>query len=190
MSQIYKPLTSSGPIPPIIATSFETQNGTAVPAANILIVNGFDSTENNANGIITKGGVVGTGTANEVDVVITNRIQGTATTTDGTPTPIITFPLTVVGTYAIEARVVAHNTTSTEGAGYSMFSAVRFDGVNANLCGTPDRIVNEEGTMAAPLPGSNCTITVSGANVLINGVGFVGQTINWSAVGLYTFVGV
>lgn len=186
MSQIIKTLTSGGPIPPVIPTSFVTQNGTAVPAANILIVNGFDSTENNDNGIIAKGGVVGTGTANEVDLVITNRITGTVTTVGAVTSAIITFPLTVIGTYAIECRVAGFNTTASLGAGYSVFGTVRFDGVNANLVGTPDKITNEEGAMSA----ANVTMTISGANVLVNAVGYAAQTINWSAVGLYTFVGV
>jgi hypothetical protein len=188
MSQFYiGPV--AGALPPVVPTSFVTQLGTAVPAANILIVNADDSTENNTNGIITKGGVIGTGTANEVDVIITNRLTGTVTTVALGPVPMITFPLSVIGTYAIEARVAAYNTTSLEGAAYSMFAGVRFDGVNANLCGTPDRIVNEEGTMSAPPPGANCTITVSGGNVLINAVGYAGQSIKWSSVALYTFVG-
>jgi hypothetical protein len=178
-------ISTSAPPPPTVPTSFVTQDGTAVPAANILIVNGFDSTENNANGIITKGGVVGTGTSNEVDVVITNRIQGTVTTVGATTSPIITFTPLTVGTYAIEIRISAFNTTATLGAGYSVFGTARFDGVNSNLCGTPDRIVNEEGAMSS----ANATMTVSGANILINGVGYAAQTINWSAVGLYTFVG-
>lgn len=186
MSQAGIISTTSGPVPPVVPTSFVTQNGIAVPAANILIVNGFDSTENNANGIITKGGVVGTGTSNEVDVVITNRIQGTNQTVGATTSAIITFTPTVIGTYAIECRVCAYNTTSTLGAGYSIFGTARFDGVNSNLCGTPDKIINEEGAMSS----SNCTMTVSGANILINGIGYAAQTINWSAVGLYTFAGV
>lgn len=177
--------TASGPVPPSVPTSFVTQDGTAVPAANILIVNGIDSTENNDNGIITKGGVVGTGTANEVDVVITNRIQGTTSTVGATTSAIITFTPTVIGTYAIECRVSAYNTTSALGAGYSIFGTARFDGVNSNLCGTPDKIINEEGAMSS----SNCTMTVSGANILINGVGYLGQSIDWGAVGLYTFIG-
>lgn len=190
MSQAGSNNTSAGPVPPAVPTSFVTQNGTAVPAANILIVNANDSTENNANGIISKGGVVGTGTANESDIILTNRLQGIQTTVGLQTLPMITFTPTVVGVYAIEARVAAYNITSTLGAGYSIFGTIRFDGVNSNLCGTMDRIVNEEGTMSA----ANVTMSVSGANALINAVGYsplaVDQTINWSAVGLYTFVGV
>ena len=194
MSQAGIISTTTGPVPPTVPTSFTTQNGTAVPLANILLVKADDSTENNANGIITKGGVVGTGTSNEVDVIITNRLQGTVQTVGAATQPIITLTPTVVGTYAIEARVAAFNTTSTEGAGYSVFGTFRWSaaaGGTATLCGTPDKIVNEEGTMATTSPnGANCTMTVSGGSVLINGVGYAGQTINWSAVGLYTFVGV
>ncbi len=185
MSQIIKPLTSGGPIPGNIPTQFNTQDGNAVPLANILIVNGFDSSENNDNGIITKGGVVGTGIVNEVDVVISNRLQGTAATSGAATSAIVTFTPTVIGTYAIEFRVAAYNTTSSLGAGYSVFGTARFDGVNSNLCGTPDKIVNEEGLMS----DANVTMTVSGSSILINGIGYALQSINWSAVGLYTFVG-
>ncbi len=184
MSQIYKS-SASGPSPPDVPTSFVTQNGTAVPAANILLVNANDSVENNNNGIITKGGVVGTGTANELDIIITNRLQGTASTSGVATSTIVTFTPTVIGTYAIECRVAAYNTTSLLGGGYSIFGTVRFDGVNSNLCGTPDKIINEEGAMSS----ANTTLTVSGANILISGVGYAAQTINWLAVGLYTFVG-
>lgn len=185
MSQITKILTSGGPIPPEIPTSFVTQDGTAVPAANILIVNGTDSTENNVNGIITKGGVAGTGTANEVDVVITNRVQGSVTTIGATTGTLITFIPTVVGVYSFDFRIAAYNTTSLLGSGASVFGAIRFDGANSNICDLFDEISNDEGTM------SNIDITVSvvGASLLLQGTGYLGQTINWSAVGLYTFVG-
>lgn len=182
MSQIYKPLTSGGPIPPVIPTSFDTDDGTAIPAANILNVNGVDSTENNANGILTR---ANPDLSNNLEIVITNRLQGTVTTANATPTPIITFTPTVVGSYTIESRITAYNTTDTLGAGYSLFGTARFDGVNSNLCGTADRIVNEE----AGMENASSTFTVSGPNILINAVGLAGKTINWSAVSLYTFVG-
>ncbi len=177
--------SQSAPPPPQVPTSFVTQNGTAVPAANILLVDGFDSTENNANGIITKGGVVGTGTANEVDIVLTNRIQGTVTTAGAVTSAIVTFTPTVIGTYSFEVRIAAYNTTASLGAAYSLFGSARFDGVNSNLIDIVDKITNEEGAMSA----ANSSFTVSGANILVNGIGYAAQTINWGAVGLYTFVG-
>lgn len=175
-------MTSGGPIPPVIPTSFDTDDGTAIPAANILNVNGVDSTENNANGILTR---ANPDLSNNLEIVITNRLQGTVTTANATPTPIITFTPTVVGSYTIESRITAYNTTDTLGAGYSLFGTARFDGVNSNLCGTADRIVNEE----AGMENASSTFTVSGPNILINAVGLAGKTINWSAVSLYTFVG-
>lgn len=186
MSQAGIISTTAGPVPPVVPTSFVTQNGTAVPAANILLIDGFDSSENNDNGIISKGGVVGTGTANEVDIVLTNRIQGSNTTVGASTVTIMTFTPTVIGTYSLEMRSAAYNTTSSLGAGYSMFGAVRFDGVNSNICDQFDEIVNEEGTMS----NVDIFVTTSGSSVLLQGTGYLGQTINWGAVGLYTFIGV
>lgn len=181
MSQFYVGVTA-GALPPSVATSYVTDDGTAIPAANILNVLGIDSTENNANGILTR---ANPNLGNTVDVILSNRIQGVITTSDATPTPIITFTPTVIGTYTIEIRIAAFNTTDTLGAGYSLFGTGRFDGVNSNLCGTADRIVNEETGMGT----ASATFTVSGASILINAVGIAAKTINWSAVGLYTFVG-
>lgn len=184
MSQIFKPLTSSGPIPPTIPTQFNTQNGNAVPAANILIVNGFDSTENNDNGIITKGGVVGTGTANEVDVVITNRITGSVTTTDATPTTIASFSLGVTAAvFTFDIQIASFNATDVNGDGYSIFGSARTDGAIASLCGTPDKVVNEEVADTA-----DANMVVSGNNVIIQATGIAGKTHRWKVVANYVQV--
>ncbi len=49
MSQITKTLTSGGPIPGNIPTSFVTDSGTVVPAANIVNVNGSNGVTVTAN---------------------------------------------------------------------------------------------------------------------------------------------
>ncbi len=185
MSQIIKTLTSGGPIPPIIPTSFVTQDGTAVPAANILIVNGFDSAENNINGIITKGGVAGTGTANEVDVIITNRVQGQVTTSDATPTNIITFPAGATpGNYIIDGTVNAYDITDTAGAAYFFTAGIRTTGAATVLIGSQFSTEFEE---AAMVP-SDIDVVVSGNNIIVQVVGIVGKTIDWDAIFTYRFV--
>jgi hypothetical protein len=183
LSQIYKQV-SAGVLPPVVPIQVTTDSGIAVPAGGNLNILANDTTANDTDGITTSGA------GSTVTILLTNRLQGIQTTVGLQTLPMITFTPTVIGTYAIECRVAAYNTTSTLGAGYSIFGTARFDGANSNLCGTMDRIVNEEGAMS----DANVTMTVSGANVLINAVGYsplaVDQTINWSAVGLYTFVGV
>ena len=186
MSQIYKPLTSSGPIPPIIPTNFQTQDGTAVPAANILIVNGFDSDEDNANGIITKGGVVGTGTANEVDVVLTNRITGAATTTDGvTPQTVYSFPLGgAPATYLLEVRIVGFNVTDNLSAGYTSYRVLRTTGAAATEINATPGIISEETTMTGVLVVNG--VSVNDATLTVTGL--AGKVINWIALTTYIMV--
>lgn len=185
MSQAGVISTQTGPPPPTVPTSFITDNGTAVPALNILLVKGNDSTENNNNGVLTKGGVVGTGTSNEMDIILTNRLQGSGTTSSTGTADIITFTPTVVGTYSLEYRTAAYNTTSLLGSGYSFFGAIRFDGVNSNICDAFDEINNEEGAMTSV----DLAVVVSGSSVILRATGYLAQTINWGSVGLYTFIG-
>lgn len=183
MSQIYKSL-SSGPTPPAIPDQFTVDvNGPAIPVANNLNVYGRDSTANDVDGIRTNNDPNGSAT---VYVELTNRLQGSTTTVGAVTGDIITFAPTVTGTYTIEYRVAAYNVTGSIGAGYSMFGAIRFDGVNANICDIFDEIVNEEGTMSSV----DLSVVVSGANIILRATGYAAQTINWSAVGLYTFIGV
>lgn len=181
MSQIYKS-GASGPVPPTVATSYVTDvNSPAIPAANVLNVLGNDTTVNNANGVRTDG----SSGSNTLTVQLTNRLQGSATTVGAASGDIITFIPTVVGTYSLEYRTAAYNTTSLLGAGYSFFGAIRYDGVNSNICDAFDEINNEEGGMAAV----DLSVVVSGASIILRATGYAAQTINWSSVGLYTFIG-
>lgn len=180
MSQITK--RSSGSTPPTIATQYLTDvNGPAVPALNTLVVSGLSFEDNFQNGIFTDG------LGNTLYIGLSNRIIGSTTTVGAVTSPIINFSSFIpgIGTYTIECRISAYNTTSSLGAGYSLFGAVRFDGVNANICDTFDEIINEEGTMT----NLDIFVSVSGGSLLINGTGYAGQTINWAGVALYTFIG-
>jgi hypothetical protein len=184
MSQVYltAPVSSS----PAVPTSFVTQDGTAVPVANVLIINGLDSTENNANGIITKGGVVGTGTANEVDVVITNRLQGSGSTVGAVTTQIATMPLGATpGNYAFQVYASGYTTTGPAGTAYSIVSSIRTNGATATLIATSDETFVEDASLAA----SDLQVDVSGNNVVINATGIVGITIDWNVVCTYIFIG-
>jgi hypothetical protein len=184
MSQFYIQGSGGGSIPPTVPTSFVTDNGIAVPAANVLLVNGKTSTENNNNGIISKGGVAGTGTANELDVVVTNRIIGSATTTNATPATIASFSLGATpAVFTFDIQIASFNATDVNGDGYFISGSARTDGATATLCGTPDKIVNEEVVDTA-----DANMVVSGNNVIIQAQGIAAKTHRWRVVATYVQV--
>lgn len=184
MSQ-FQVVYPSGVTPPTVPLQFTTDAGTAVPAANNLDVKGKSSTENNANGVIVKGGTPNTPAADEMDIVLTNRVYGSVTTVDAATETIVTFSPTVIGTYVFEFRVAAFNTTNPLGSGTSVFGAIRYDGADVFICDLFDEINNDEGAMS----GTDIAVIASGASMELQATGYAGQTINWAAVGLYTFVG-
>ena len=173
-----------GPVPPSVPTSFVTDNGTAVPAANILIVHALDSTENNANGIIAKGGVAGTGTSNEVDLVLTNRLQGTTSTVGAVTGDVITFALgTTPGTYTFDCKISGFNASTPAGAGYTIVGSARTTGAAAVLL-TSQAIDHFE---EAATVTCSASIVVSGNNVIFRVTGAAGLTISWNGVSEYIF---
>lgn len=182
MSQIIKPLTSSGPIPPNIPTSFVTDSGTVIPAANVVNLNGGATTANNDNGITVIANPDG---SNNAVFQLTNRVSGNVTTSNATPTILTTFALGATpAVYNFDIQVVGYDVTDNLGVGYFISGSVRTTGAAAVLVGTPDKITNEEvGTT-----GCDANLTVSGNNAVVQVTGLAAKTIDWKALSEYIFV--
>lgn len=191
MSQIIKTLTSGGPIPPNIPTSFVTDvNSPAVPAANILDVFGGTTTANNSNGVRTDG----SSGSNVLTVQLTNRATGSATTTGAASTNLITLALGATpGVYTFDITIAGFAKTGVGtplGCGFTIVGAVRTDGAAATLI--PTQVVDhfEEGALGTPsqvtavlaVSGNNAVVTVTGKSD-----GAAGFVIDWVGTLLYTF---
>src|ERR1700686_113807 len=120
MSQFYiDQSVAPPPIPPTVPTSFVTDSGTAVPAANSLNDFGATSTVNNANGIQT------TGSGSTVTTRLTNRFQGTATTIGATTADIVTFSLGATpSAFFFNFTVAVFNASTPAGAGYDTYTTM------------------------------------------------------------------
>jgi len=172
VSQIYKSLVS-GPVPPAVPTSFPTDNGTAVPVANVLNVLTNDTVSNFDNGITD------TGSGNTITIFNTNRQTGTVTTTDDTVTTIITFVMDATpGTYYVYGNIQAYDITTPSSAAYSFSGGYRSDGVSGTELGTEFHDTFQDFILNT----SDITLTTSGNNILVQVQGVIGLTIHWNAL--------
>lgn len=180
MSEIIKPVTA-GNLPPVVPTSFVTDiNSPAIPDANILDVFGGSVTTNNVNGIQTDGSSGG----HVLTIELTNRITGSVTTTNATPTTIASFALGATpAVFVFDIQISSFNVTDVNGDGYFISGSARTDGTTAVLCGTPDKIINEEVSDTA-----DADMVVSGNNVIIQATGIAGKTHRWKTVATYVEV--
>ncbi len=180
MSQFYIGVTA-GALPPAVPTSFVTDiNSPAIPIANVLDVFGGSVTTNNNNGIQTDG----SSGSNVLTVQLTNRIVGTVTTTNATPTTLASFSLGAVpAVFTFDIQIASFNVTDVNGDGYFISGSARTDGATATLCGTPDKIVNEEVVDTA-----DANMIVSGNTIVVQVVGIAGKVHHWRVIATYVQV--
>jgi hypothetical protein len=187
MSQFFQNSSSITP-PPAVATQYNTQDGNAVPSANILIINAYDTTENNANGIETKGGVAGGnppggGAANEVDVYLTNRFRQTTTTSDDATSTVTILSGLAAGTYVLDIMVAGYATDGgPAGNGYTIVGAVRSTGAAATL------IPNQQKDSFEETVGANAVLDVSLNTIIVTVTGVAAFDFDWNITGTYILV--
>jgi hypothetical protein len=182
MSQFFI-ATNSGNLPPAVPTSFVTDNGTAIPAVNILNVNGGQTNANNDNGIRV---IANPDLSNNMVVQLTNRITGTVTTTDATPTTVITLSLGATpGVYLVEGDLTAYNVTDASGSSYTFIGAALTNGVVATEISVENKNIFEPLAMIA----ADFNVGVTGNSAFLEVIGIAGKTINWNALFTYRFVG-
>ena len=186
MSQIIKNLASGGPLPPAIPTSFTTDynatftgTGTSVPQANVEnVIGGFTSFDDN-DGIATQANPNGD---KNLIILLTNRVFGSQSSVNGAVIDLITVDLgSAPAVYRFQVEVVGRDTTSGDGAGYTIFGTVKTDGITATGIETPYADVDEDASL---LP-SIVQIVPSGNNGILRITGIVGKTIAYKAVGTY-----
>lgn len=172
MSQIYKSLTS-GPVPPDVPDTFQTESGNAVPAANVIIF-ATDNTSSNFDN-----GITNTGAGNTVTHFLTNRATGQVTTPAAALTTILTVGLGAVpGTFYVYGNVQAFDGTTPSSAAYSFSGGYRTDGATATELGTEFHDTFQDPALIT----SDIFLTPSGNNVLVQVQGVVGLSINWNCL--------
>ena len=164
---------------PAIPTSFVTDSGTAVPAANVL------------NVVTTGGGTTGiqtSGAGNTITVTLaTSIVSGTATTSNAlgqTQVLNINIPIPNNSTLSFRANIAGYDAINGNGCGGEVLCSVKNVGGTASLCGTSDKTLNAD----APLATVSFTGIVSGTNAQIQVVGVNGRTIDWKGIIEYVSV--
>jgi hypothetical protein len=189
MSQIYKGATA-GSLPSEVTEIIQADSGNqATASAHIIIINSDDSTTNNANGITTLAGVTDSLLGNQVKILLTNRLQGTATSTNASNADIITFALDGAASkvYRASFEVAGKSTAGgfvVEGVGYTVNASFSTDGASASIIGTPYSDTDED----TNLTGCTISVVASGNNIILRAVGIALKTIQYSAVGHYVVI--
>lgn len=188
MSQAGIVSSTAGPVPPFVPTEFVTQDGTAIPAANILNVPGAPRPDpavipDDDNGIQT---YADPNLGNNLQIFLTNRRVDEDSVTGAVTVDLFTQDLGAVpGTYNFQVYVAAFESTTPAAAAFTIFGSIRTTGAAATLFITQDIIADKE----VALIDVNVELIVSGNNAILRATGQAGLTVNFKALATYIFVG-
>lgn len=166
-------------VPTQFTTDFQadqtTPNGTAIPATNNLNVLGDD-------GIIT---YVDPNNGDNLFIKIQNGFTDQTQTIGAVTADLTTITLPTTGTYTIESRIAAWESTGPAGAGFAINGVVRLSGGSAVLIGDSDGFFHSD----ASLNDLDVNIVVSANTAIIRVLGVAGLTVNWGGFTVYVFRG-
>ena len=144
-----------------------------IPVAGNINLIGGQTSANTDFGIRTSG-AADTGT-----IQLTNRLTGTVTTSNATPTTIITVTLAASQTsYSMSGVVTVIVPATGDSASYDFQAAFKTSGVVAAEIGTEYPTTFED-TSLAP---ADITISASGNTVILQVIGVAATTIHWDAI--------
>jgi len=183
MSQITKRSSGSGPLPPEVATEYDTDIGVAIPVANILNILGGSTSDFTDNGIQVIADPDG---GNTVVVQETARLVGSGASFNANPVDLITFDLTPFGVavFRFEFYVTGLAPISGDGVGYTMFASAKTDGATATVVATPFSDNDEDASLLL----ATLVFTSSGNNIILRATGVAGLQVRYKAIGTYVVV--
>lgn len=169
-------------VPGNVAQSYVLDDGTAIPSAHTLNVNGGSTSDPSDNGILTR---ANPNLSNNAEILLTNRLTGTATSTNGSVEDIITFNLGAsVACYRFNFIVAGRDTGTGDGVGYSVDATLKTDGATATVVAAPYTDNDEDPSLL----DAEITVIASGNSAILQATGVTGQTIAYKAVGQYVVV--
>jgi hypothetical protein len=170
MSQIYK-TNASSPTPAI--EFLEGNSGGPVGPNGAFTID-----------IVGVEGIVVTGNPGTSTLTI-DMTTGTTTTIGAVTGDILTIPLGATpGTYTFDIKVAMFEPATNLGGGFGIIGSIRTTGAASTVIGTPDKVVAEDGALAA----GDCNFVANLNTGVIRATGVVGRTLNWKAAATWTFI--
>jgi hypothetical protein len=178
VSQIYKN-SSGGSIPPSVATSYVTNFGTAIPAANLLYVFGGSGIQTYAD---PDGG-------NQLFIKLQNSTTDTGVTVDDETIDLSTIDCSNPGTYFFTTQIVAFSIDGTEALGGVLYTTAISNNGILTIVDDTDSISHETGGLSGPSSTIDYEIVASGSNAILQVTGQDTFTLDWGAITIYVFRG-